>query len=84
MTARPMPKPKTLSADNPEDLGEMMRAWRRYAGLNTEEAGEWLGLSARTIEGIEQGRGFNAPRVLAWALVGLRGKNGVGPASEKS
>lgn len=70
---------KGWNADNPEDLAEMLRDWRRYAGLNAQEAGEWLGLSARTIEGIEQGRGFGAPRVLAWALVGLRGKSGIGP-----
>lgn len=70
---------KGWNADNPEDLAEMLRDWRRYAGLNTQEAGEWLGLSARTIEGIEQGRGFGTPKVLAWALVGLRGKSGIGP-----
>ena len=33
-----------------------MREWRRTAGLSTTEAGARLGLSRRTIEGIEQGR----------------------------
>lgn len=65
------------TVDDPEELARMMRAWRVRAGLNTQDAGDWLGLSARTIEGIEQGRGFNAPRVLGWALVGLMSDKGV-------
>lgn len=38
-----------------ETVADLMRAWRRAAGLTTA-AGERLGLSARTIEDIEQGR----------------------------
>lgn len=78
-----MAREKNLSADDPAELARMLRSWRVYAGLNTQEAGDWLGLSARTIEGIEQGRGFGTPRVLAWALVALRGPKGVGPCAEK-
>jgi predicted transcriptional regulator len=35
---------------------EAMRRWRRLLGINTAEAGAKLGLSARAIEDIEQGR----------------------------
>lgn len=37
-------------------VADLMRAWRKLAGLNTAAAGERLGLSARAIEDIEQGR----------------------------
>lgn len=33
-----------------------MRLWRRTADINTAEAGRQLGMSARSIEDIEQGR----------------------------
>lgn len=51
------------------DLAELMRSWRRRARLNTREAGERLGLSGRTVEGIEQGRGFSHPNLLVLALL---------------
>lgn len=35
---------------------DLMREWRKLAGFNTAAAGERLGLSARAIEDIEQGR----------------------------
>ncbi|NCW20443.1 MAG: XRE family transcriptional regulator [Gammaproteobacteria bacterium] len=42
---------------NPEPtVADLMREWRRVAGLNTAAAGERLGLSPRAIEDIEQGR----------------------------
>ncbi len=68
---------KSPALDDPAELARMMRGWRTSAELNTQEAGDWLGLSARTIEGIEQGRGFNAPRVLGWALIGLMSEGGL-------
>lgn len=37
-------------------VADLMREWRRVAGINTAAAGERLGLSARSIEDIEQGR----------------------------
>jgi predicted transcriptional regulator len=40
----------------PETIADLMREWRRIAGLNTAEAGEELDLSSRSIEDIEQGR----------------------------
>lgn len=35
---------------------DLMRRWRELAGLNTAAAGKRIGMSARTIESIEQGR----------------------------
>ena len=52
----------------PPELADMMREFRAAHCLNTAAAGEWLALSARTIEGIEQGRGHASPRLLAIAL----------------
>jgi len=37
-------------------VADLMREWRKLAGLNTAGAGEHLGLSSRAIEDIEQGR----------------------------
>jgi len=51
------------------ELAELMRNWRRGTGMNTVEAGAKLGLSARTIEGIEQRRGFSHPNLLVLALL---------------
>ena len=41
---------------NEQSVADLMREWRRLAGLNTTQAGEELGLSSRSIEDIEQGR----------------------------
>lgn len=59
-------------------LAEQLRAWRRTAGLSTKEAGERLGISPRTIEGIEQGRPFRYERVLRLAIELLKQR----PSSE--
>lgn len=39
-----------------KSVADLMREWRRVAGLSTGSAGERLGLSSRAIEDIEQGR----------------------------
>jgi DNA-binding XRE family transcriptional regulator len=51
------------------ELAELMKNWRQSARINAREAGARLGLSARTIEGIEQGRGFSHPNLLVMALI---------------
>lgn len=61
----------TVRTPTPAELSSLMRAFRATHGLNVLSAGEWLGLSARTVEGIEQGRGHSAPRLLALALLTL-------------
>ena len=40
------------------ELAALMTRWRRRARIITKEAGNRLGLSARAVEGIEQGRGL--------------------------
>jgi DNA-binding XRE family transcriptional regulator len=55
----------------PQRLAKLMRQWRQECGLSVSEAGDILGLSPRTIEGIEQERGFAAGRVLEIALLSL-------------
>lgn len=60
--------PQSLLIPNDAELAAMMRAFRAQHGLNAEEAGQWLGLSKRTVEGIEQGRGFGNARTLALAI----------------
>lgn len=54
----------------PADLANHMRQWR--AGLSTTEAGELLGLSRRTIEGIEQGKRFKLTKLLLVAMDAVR------------
>jgi DNA-binding XRE family transcriptional regulator len=39
-----------------KSVADLMRQWRQAAGINSASAGQRLGLSARTIEDIEQGR----------------------------
>lgn len=52
-----------------DQLADQMRTFRNLYGYNTQATGDHLGLSRRTIEGIEQGRGFpSAPVVLSIAL----------------
>ncbi|WP_323034131.1 hypothetical protein [Pararhodobacter sp.] len=49
-------------------LARDVAKWRGY--LTTDEAAKTLGLSTRTLEGIEQGRGFRYPRLLRLAMYG--------------
>ena len=51
-------------------LAELLRQWRVGMGYNTAQAGEELGMSARTIEGIEQGRPFRYEKMLRLVLEG--------------
>jgi DNA-binding XRE family transcriptional regulator len=47
--------------DNRE-LSERFREWRKNASLT--DVAEFLGVSKRTLEGVEQGRGFRYPTLL--------------------
>ncbi len=52
-------------------IADLMRQWRTLASLNTTEAGDRLGISARTVENIEQGRRRVGDVGLRIALVAL-------------
>lgn len=51
---------------------KMCRDWRTSAGLTAARAAEVLGIPKRTLENIEQGRGFPYPQLLALALQAFR------------
>jgi len=51
------------------ELAELMKSWRQKAHLNTTEAGARLGMSPRTVEWVEQSRGFRYPNLLVLALL---------------
>jgi hypothetical protein len=65
---------KVLSAMTADDLAAQVKAWR--GKVPAREAAEALGISPRTLQGVEQGRGFNYPRLLQIAMraVKLEGK----------
>lgn len=60
-----------IPVPSPDELARMMRGLRWLRELSTDETADLLGISRRTVEGIEQGRGFNAPAVLALAIEAL-------------
>jgi DNA-binding XRE family transcriptional regulator len=49
-----------------DELAAAVKAWR--GKVPAREAAEILGISKRTLDGIEQGRGFNYPSLLLHAL----------------
>jgi DNA-binding XRE family transcriptional regulator len=49
-----------------QDLAAAMKAWR--GRVSQRDAAAILGISKRTLEGIEQGRGFNYPALLLIAM----------------
>lgn len=61
---------ETLGAEaagpEPEEMAAALRAWRGETSLHAAAAR--LGIPARTLEGIEQGRGFRYPRLLMLAI----------------
>lgn len=57
------------SADDDAEMARMVREWRDRADIPASRAAQMLGLPQRTLEGIEQGRGFRYPRLLALALL---------------
>lgn len=52
-----------------DELAELLRWFRHTYDMSRRDAGEYLGLSHRTIEGIEQGRGFANGRLLYVTLI---------------
>lgn len=60
-------QPKQTDAQRTE-IAALVRQWRDRAGISCARAAEILGMSRRTYEGIEQGRGFAYPTLLIVAL----------------
>lgn len=52
-------------------LAAEFKAWR--AGTPLADVARWLGMSKRTLEGIEQGRGFAYPALLRLAMNAMDG-----------
>lgn len=63
--------------DESADLAEIAKRWRRGGAdagayvLSQETAAAMLGMSVRTYQGIEQGRGFRYPALLVLAIQGF-------------
>lgn len=55
-----------------QQLADMLANWRREGELTQAVAARMLGLSRRTYEGIEAGRGFRYPLLLTLALQSFR------------
>jgi hypothetical protein len=45
-------------------LADVMKGWRRAVGLTVKQAAEVLDIPWRTLEGVEQGKGFRYPSLL--------------------
>jgi transcriptional regulator with XRE-family HTH domain len=58
---------------SPHLLAERIKNWRKRAHLSAARAAEILGLPLRTLNGIEQGRGFRYPTLLLLAIDTLEG-----------
>ncbi|MDX0589155.1 hypothetical protein [Sinorhizobium medicae] len=56
----------------PEALAKAVREWRGD-NLSSPAAARLLGLPPRTLEGIEQGRGFRYPKTLLLAMQAIKG-----------
>ncbi|RVJ02420.1 XRE family transcriptional regulator [Sinorhizobium meliloti] len=52
------------------DLAKKIKEWR--GKMPAREAAEVLGIPKRTLDGIEQGRGFRYPRLLEIAMAAAR------------
>jgi hypothetical protein len=55
-----------------QELAVLLRNWRRANELRLDQLGELLEISPRTLEGIEQGRGFRYHKILVLALIALQ------------
>lgn len=54
-----------------EHLAARLREWRKLYGLSLKELSAMTDISARTLEGIEQGRGFRYPNLITHAMRGI-------------
>jgi transcriptional regulator with XRE-family HTH domain len=52
----------------PKQLAAAVKAWRERRQYTAEQAAEVLGMPVRTLNGIEQGRGFRYVKMLILAI----------------
>ena len=58
---------------NPAFVTETLRFFRKQLGITVKEAAYILGVPARTLEGVEQGREFPYPALLVKAIISMQG-----------
>jgi DNA-binding XRE family transcriptional regulator len=58
----------TQSADDKAEIAAMLKEWRGAAQMTQARAAQVLGIPKRTYEGIEGGKGFAYPQLLALAI----------------
>jgi DNA-binding XRE family transcriptional regulator len=63
----------------PDELAKLLKAWRAAADIPASRAAQILGIPERTIEGIEQGRGFRYGKLLILALMAFSDRDGHDP-----
>ncbi|MEY9162818.1 DNA-binding transcriptional regulator YiaG [Sinorhizobium fredii] len=59
----------TDACTEPEKLADMVFGWRTKLDITADLAAEVLGMSVRTLNGVEQGRGFRYPLMLVQAML---------------
>lgn len=59
---------KTTPEETKLELAKFCREWREESEMPVSRAAQLLGMSKRTYEGIEQGRGFSYPLLLTLAI----------------
>lgn len=66
--AEALEKSPEYQAQHNAELAELCKKWRAKAEMPISRAAQILGMSKRTYEGIEQGRGFGYSKLLALAI----------------
>lgn len=60
------------SADDNAEVAAMLKEWRAAAEMTQARAAQVLGIPKRTYEGIEGGKGFAYPQLLALAILACK------------
>lgn len=59
-----------INSNDNAGLAAEIRAWRKHMGMTVKDAADLLGMSKRTLEGVEAGRGFSYPALLRFRISG--------------
>ena len=72
---------------DPLMLAKMAAGWRSFMKISIKQAAEFLDMPPRTLEGVEQGRGFRYPLMLIHAMIDIdkvsREARGVPPQGDE-